>query len=217
MTDDVNAEPEWRDLAMNRPGQAARGKALELKQAAPAKAVIARLFGIKTNERAWRVGADGEVEVARRLLKLGDGWHVIHAVPVGAHDADIDHVVIGPPGVFSLNTKNHYRSKVWVAEHAFLVDGQRTDYIRNSRFEAKRASSLLSAACGFGVVVEPVLVVMSAAMTIKAMPDGVHVIGRKDIASWLARRPSLLTEDGVDQIFNKARRDSTWQPGGVSG
>src|ERR1700678_3421879 len=134
MTDGENAEPEWRDLAMNRPGQAARAKALELKQAAPAKAVITRLFGIKTNERGWRVGADGEVEVARRLLKLSAGWHVIHAVPVGAH-----HVVIGPPGVFSLNTKNHYRSKVWVAEHAFLVDGQRTDYLRNSRFEAKRA------------------------------------------------------------------------------
>jgi hypothetical protein len=206
----IVAEPEWQDLALNRPGQAARAKALELKQAAPVKTFITRALGIKTDERAWRVGADGEEEVAWRLRKLGEGWHVIHAVPVGTKDSDIDHVVIGPPGVFTLNTKNHRGNKVWVAEHAFRVNGQKTDYLRNSQFEAERASKFLSAACGFRVAVEPVIVVISAGMIIKAQPLGVHVVGRKHITTWLSKRPPVLAPQNVEEIFEQARRDSTW-------
>jgi hypothetical protein len=156
------------------------------------------------------VGADGEVEVARRLQKLGAGWHTIHAVPVGDKGSDIDHVVIGPPGVFTLNTKNHSGNKVWVAERTFMVNGQNQPYLRNSRFEAERASKLLSKACGFGITVEPIIVVMAAELTIKAMPPDVHVVGRKRIAKWLASRPPVLAPEGVEIIFEQARRDSTW-------
>ncbi|MBG6212216.1 hypothetical protein RCH23_000129 [Cryobacterium sp. CAN_C3] len=41
------------------------------------------------------------------LSKLGPEWTVLHAVPVGSGSSDIDHVVIGPAGVFTINTKNH--------------------------------------------------------------------------------------------------------------
>ena len=58
------------------------------------------------------------------------------AVPVGEKGSDIDHVVMGPSGVFTLNTKNHIRSNVWVTENVFMVNGRKTDYFRNSRHEA---------------------------------------------------------------------------------
>ena len=172
---------------------------------------LARAFGVRTEERDWRVGADGEEGVASRLRRLGEGWHIIHAVPVGENGSDIDHVVIGPPGVFTLNTKNHSRAKVWVAEHSFMVNGQRTDYLRNSRFEAKRASQLLSAACGFEVAVDPVIVVLAAELTIKAQPTDVSVVGRRQINRWLSRRPQLLVPDRVTKIYEQARRDMTWR------
>jgi hypothetical protein len=211
MPDSIPAEPEWRDLAVNRPGEAARSKALELKRAAPVKTFIARAIGAKTQERAWRVGADGEEEVARRMRGLGEGWHVTHAVPVGTRDTDINHVAIGPPGVFTINTKNHSGNKVWVGEHAILVNGQKTDYLRTSRFEAERASKLLSAACGFSVAVQPVIVIMSAGMVIKAKPADVYVVGRKDIATWLSKRPPMITADVVAKIFEQGRQESTWR------
>ena len=139
--------PAWQDLSQNRAGQAVRERAVELRSEAPVKTFVARVFGVQTDERAYRVGADGEEEVAWRMRKLGDCWHVLHSVPVGEKDSDIDHVVIGPPGVFTLNTKNHSRKKVWVAEKAFMVSGQKTNYLRNSRHEAARASKLLTTAC----------------------------------------------------------------------
>ena len=207
----VVAEPECRDLAANQPGCAARQNALKLRQAAPVGTFIARALGIHPEERAWRAGADGEEKVAKRLQALGEEWRVIHSLPVGERDSDIDHVVIGPAGVFTLNTKNRSGSKVWVAERSFLVNGQRTDYLRNSYFEADRASKYLSAACGARIPVEPIIVVMAASLTIKAQPPDVHIVAWKQIARWLSRRPAVLTPEFVEEIYRQARRENTWR------
>jgi hypothetical protein len=203
----------WTDLSLNKPSERARRQALERRREAPVRTALARALRVHTEERAWRVGADGEEEVARRLRKLPDDWHVIHAIPVGDRDSDIDHLVIGPAGVFTLNTKNHSRAKVWVAERSFLVNGQRTNYLRNARHEAARASRLLSSACVMDVAVEPVIVVLAAELTIKAPPDGVHVVARRKIARWFARRPARLAAHDTARIFEQARRSTLWRPG----
>jgi Nuclease-related domain len=148
--------------------------------------------------------------VARRLRKRGPAWHVLHAVPVGSKDSDIDHVVIGPPGVFTLNTKNHIRSKVWVTDHVFMVNGQKKSYLRNSRFEAEHASTLLSAAYGFDLGVVGVIVVMAATLTIKVPPTDVEVVGREEIARWLSSRRPVFEPETVAAIFGHARLLQTW-------
>ena len=107
-------EPPWQDLALNRPGQAVRAKAKELQDAAPVATFLARVAGIHTDERAWRLGDNGEVAVAHELGRLDSRWRALHSVPVGARESDIDHVVIGPGGVFTINTKNHPDARLWV-------------------------------------------------------------------------------------------------------
>lgn len=53
----------------------------------------------------WAWGAVGEEQTADVLARLGRGWSVIHDVPtVGG--ANWDHVVIGRPGVFLIETKS---------------------------------------------------------------------------------------------------------------
>lgn len=71
----------------------------------------------------------------------------------------IDNVPIGPAGVFTINTKRHRGKKIWVGERMLMVAGQKTDHLRNSRYEAKRASKLLSAATGIPVEAHPILAV----------------------------------------------------------
>ncbi|BDZ50137.1 hypothetical protein GCM10025867_23780 [Frondihabitans sucicola] len=69
---------------------------------------MARVFGrspLSNASRPWFVDALGEIEVAERLRALGtrgEAWRVLHSVPIGAGTSDIDHVVIGPAGVFTL-------------------------------------------------------------------------------------------------------------------
>jgi hypothetical protein len=132
-------------------------------------------------------------------------------VPVGEKGADIDHIVIGPAGVFTLNTKNHSKSRVTVTQCGIYVNGQRTDYLRNSRFEAKRANKLLSPACG-NIEVQPVIVIMAADLKFNSEPTDVYVVGRRSIARWLTTRPATLTPERVEEIFVQAHRDTTWKP-----
>ena len=198
------------DLSLNMPGATLRVKAGEIQQAHPALVFILRVFGVHSQERAWRRGAKGEEEVARRLRKLGEGWRVLHSVPIGTNETDIDHVVIGPPGVFTLNAKNHLGKRVTVYEKAIYVSGSRQPYFAKSRAEGMRATRLLSAACNFPVVVNPMLVIMANELKFTGSPTDVHVIARKQVANWFVKQAPRLTREEIELIYAAARRRSTW-------
>ena len=55
----------------------------------------------------WRRGAQGEEYVDAILDGMrDDGWFAIHDVSVG--HGNIDHIVIGPAGIFTIETKSHH-------------------------------------------------------------------------------------------------------------
>lgn len=212
---EVRTVPPWTDLSTNRPGQAAREQAVAHRQAAPVRTLLARVRGVHNDERAWRIGADGEEAVAARLARLGPAWKVLHAVPVGTRGSDIDHVVIGPAGVLTINAKNHPHASVWVAGDTFMVNGLRQPYVRNSRHEAARAGRLLTAACGFPVTVTSLIAVMGAheGFTVREQPPGgdVYVLTRKDVDRWLRNRDAtVLSPAQVQVVHDAARRSTTW-------
>ena len=118
----------WIDLATNPAGAEAREQAVAARDAAPVKTLLARVRGKNTAERAWRIGADGEEKVAARLAKVArkdPRWRFLHAIPVGDRGSDIDHLVIGPGGIFTVNAKHHPGAKIWVGGDTFMVNGHR--------------------------------------------------------------------------------------------
>lgn len=209
----TGAETSPADLAGNRPGAMARARALELRRQAPVRTWLCRLLGVRTEEGAFRIGAQGESAVAARLATLdGSRWRVIHSVPVGRDRSDIDHVVIGPPGVFTVNTKHHPGGLVWVGGPRVTVNGRSTWYVRNARFEAGRASRLLTAACGFPVPVRAVIAVVGARLVVRRQPGGADVVDARALAGWLCRLAPQLGPGAVAAVFESARRASTWCP-----
>ncbi len=212
----IQAAPRpWLDLSTNRAGAAAREQAQAARDAAPVKTVLARVLGVHTDERAWRIGADGEELVAAQLVKAAKkdpSWRALHAIPVGDRGSDIDHLVVGPGGVFTINAKHHPKAKIWVGGNTFMVNGNRQPYIRNSRHEAGRAAKLLAAACGFPVHVQGLIVTVNAAeVVIKSQPDGVSVTWRNNLAKWLLRHGEIHTPEALDAIYEAARRSTTWR------
>ena len=207
-------EQPWTDLSLNKPGQGVRSLAKSHRNAAPVRTAVARLLHVHTGERAYRVGADGEEVTGKQLAHLPTGWHALHAIPVGCHGSDIDHVVIGPGGVFTVNTKHHPNSSVWVAGDTFLVNGVRQPYVRNSRFEAKRTERLLSASrrlprpdhrchrrggCDQRLQGE-------GATPRRSRPRGHPRLA----ARWLTERPVRLDASEVASLYEYARRSTTW-------
>jgi hypothetical protein len=205
----------WIDLATNAAGAEAREQALAARDEAPVKTFLARALGLHTNERAWRIGAVGEEKVATQLVKVAKKdprWRFLHSIPVGNRDSDIDHLVVGPGGVFTVNAKHHPGGRIWVGGNTFLVNGTKQPYIRNSRHEAARATRLLTEACGFPVLVEGLVVTVNADdVTVKNPPAGVSVVPRMQVAKWLLRHGDILADQTVDAIFDAARRSTTWK------
>ena len=136
---------------------------------------------------------------------------MLHAVPVGDRGADIDHLVVGPAGVFTLNSKHHPGARIRVAGDSFRVNGVHHPYVRNSRHEAARAGRLLTTACGFPVTATAVLVPVNPdEVVVKRNPDEVHVINRRRLRRWLRRQEERLDKSTLDRIYEAARRPVTW-------
>jgi hypothetical protein len=214
---------EWYDLALNKPGQGVRERAEFEKKELQQKTsklftFIAKAVDMKTDERAWRVGANGEEKVGSDLDAFAGkhGFRVLHSVPVGNRGSDIDHVLLGSSGVYTVNTKTHPGKQVWCQGDTMKINyGQKVDYVRDSRHEAERASKLLTKRLGWTPSVMGLVVVLTGTevtnLKVERQPkDWVHVIGRSDLISWLSRQPSVLSETQVAEIYEVARRNTTW-------
>jgi Nuclease-related domain len=205
----------WEDLANTAPGSAARTHAADLRHRHPVLSAVARVAGVRTTEQAFAKGAKGERVVGRKLNRwaAAGGWHVLHAVPVGSRGTDIDHVLIGPFGLVTVNTKTTSTS-VWVGEYGMVVGRTKVDYLRKSRAEARRAGALISRAAGWQVPVQPAIVFVGARQftTRRGGPADVAVLpSARALRRWLRKQPAVLGPGQVAAIYAAARRPSTWQ------
>lgn len=197
----------WRDLVRNDPGQLLWQHAAELPSA--------RWFDLaaRRETRAWTQGARGEETLAAELWRISrpGAWRYVHSVPVGAKGSDIDHVLVGPGGVFTLNTKAHPGARIWVGANTFMVNGHKQPYLRNSRHEAARASRLLTAATGSTIKARSVVVLVDpGSITIRTPPPDVAITTRRGLHRWASALPPVLSDQEVETIFNQVRRSSTW-------
>lgn len=204
---------ETDDLRDNIAGQAVMIEAVRVASASP-PSPAARLLGrspIPRQARSWLTGTSGEIEVGALLARLGPGWTVLHAVPVGERGSDIDHVVVGPAGVFTLNTKHHPGATVWVSAVQVRVAGHVQPYLRNSRHESRRASRLLGVAVGGPVPVRGVVVLVGiGTLTDRGRPEDVVVLRSGELLGWLARQAPVLDPWQVTALADAAARPQTW-------
>jgi hypothetical protein len=207
----TDPNPVAVDLSSNAAGASAKAKHAEVRSRAPIRFFLLRLLGAKTEERAWRVGYKGEKKVGRELRKLPAGWHVVHAVPLSETGTDIDHVVIGPAGVFTLNTKRHPSGRATVYERAVWVNGTQQDYLVKSRVERDRASRRLSRACGLVVPVRSAIVFVDlSSLKEKGRPGDVLVTTKRRLIDELLSAPHALNPAEVAQVHRSAIDRATW-------
>ncbi|WP_162138954.1 nuclease-related domain-containing protein [Gryllotalpicola ginsengisoli] len=165
--------------------------------------------------RKWYVGALGELRVARELDKLGPEWTVLHAIPAGARGRDIDHLVVGPGGVFTINTKCHEEARVWVAGAHLRVNGVTKPYVLRSRDEATDASLALSRATGANVSVRGVIAfVAPKQLDIKSEPDDVSIVSDRGLLRFLRRQRAVLSASMCAAIVAAAEQRATWRGAG---
>ncbi|HWX44250.1 MAG TPA: nuclease-related domain-containing protein [Solirubrobacteraceae bacterium] len=137
-------------------------------------------------------GARGEEQVGALLEGLrGRGWRVIHDASLGR--GNVDHIAIGPGGVFTVETKSHPGPVRVGRVHGAVL---------NQAQAQRRAIE--------GVVeahVEP-LVVFSRAWVDRPLSrrKGVRVVPAGMLAGYLERQPQRLSEAEVEGAHARLRR-----------
>jgi hypothetical protein len=217
------ADTRWHggpdDLARNAPGIGITHEATRRRQTEGAGA-----------DRSWRLGADGEATVAGILHKLttpsrldrlrhrAPAWHVLHSVSIGTGRGDIDHVLVGPPGVVTINTKHHRAGRLALDGEQLVVNGRVTDYIPKARREAERAATLLTAALtatghpelAAQLRVRPVLAIVGGRLLVTQWTPGVAVVMTRELLGTLTALPATLDPTQVEVIYNLGRHRTVW-------
>jgi hypothetical protein len=154
---------------------------------------------------AWRRGAAGERRTARLLGPLErQGWVVLHDLAVLGSQANIDHLVIGPGGVFVIDSK-HYRGRVQLDGFGRLWHGRYplAPTLRAVSFEADQAARVLTDP---DVVVVPIVAVHGSQVPWgRVVMDGVPVVSARRLPSMLRQLPTVLGPERVTVLADQAR------------
>lgn len=202
--------PAWVDLASHRPGHAVLAHIASLL--APLGGDVQPAGASPTPEGVgpWAVGFVGEEKVGLELALLDDRWRVLHGVPISHEGFDIDHVVIGPPGVFTINTKHHRGKRLNVRGEDVFIGPTYQPYVPKARREAERARAALTADLSAPCPVTPVICTVGANLRYREATSDVWVVeGHRLIASLTAQHTVLSTAQ-VDWLYDRARRSTTW-------
>jgi hypothetical protein len=162
-------------------------------------------FRPSPDARAWRRGAVGERRTARLLAGLErHGWAVLHDLAVAGSRANLDHLVIGPAGVFVIDSKQ-YCGRLRLDPSGRLWHGRYplAPTLRAVSFEADQAALVLTDP---DVVVVPIVAVHGAQVPWgKVVMDGVPVVAARRLPSMLRQLPTVLGPERIAGLADQAR------------
>jgi hypothetical protein len=170
--------------------------------------VAGAVWSVNPVTEARRKGAIGEEFVGSRLDKLAkQGFVVLHDRAIPGSRANIDHLVIGPTGVFVVDPKN-YSGRITLSR-GMLWTGRTplTNTLSTLAWEAEQADKAIAPGVGFSVLVDPVVAVVGTQLSRKEFHlNGVLVVAFRDSARTLTKRPRFLSHESVERIAEVAIR-----------
>jgi Nuclease-related domain len=149
--------------------------------------------------------AAGERRTARLLARLErDGWVFLHDLAVPRSRANLDHLAIGPGGVFVIDSKQ-YRGRLHLDASGQLWHGRYplAPTLGTVSFEADQAAQVLTDP---DVVVVPIVAVHGAQVPWgKVVTQGVPVVSARRLPSMLRTLPAVLGPERVTAVADQAR------------
>jgi hypothetical protein len=133
-----------------------------------------------------------------------DEWVVLHDLAIPGSRANLDHLVIGPGGVFVVGSKQ-YRGRLQLDPSGQLWHGRYplTPTLRAVSFEADQAAQVLPDP---GMAVVPVVAVHGAQVPWgKVVTNGVPIVSARRLPSMLRRLPAVLGPERVATLADQAR------------
>lgn len=160
-----------------------------------------------------KLGMEGEMFTGEALNQLTlDGWRVFHDVEL-SDKGNIDHVLIGPGGVFCVETKTRSKLKQGKGRGKALVvnDGDRIQFTDNSwvdlprdqvEAQARELTGFLRNRASFNGTVKPMVALPGWFLESKGRRDidGIRVINPKTPRPLFATFESTLKESEISRL-----------------
>lgn len=178
------------------------------------------LWGVVRDPPEWvenyQEGAEGERNTAKQLDALPEGWHVRH--DVSGWDGvrgNLDHVVVGPRGVFLLDSKH------WRNETVRVVDGRVTvgrtaepghkawdasTQVKRAFSQAMDVRDRIKTTTKYSEFVTAVMVVWAdPSPDLPAEVGNVSLVPGADLAEWLQAAGRPMHPLQVDRVWEALR------------
>lgn len=162
-----------------------------------------------TRRNELRLGLEAEMAVGQELNHLmRDGYYVYHDFP--AENFNIDHVAVGPGGVFAVETKGRFKPDKGRGKFDATVtfDGkmlqfpewEERKFIEQARRQTVWLKQWLSSAIGESVDVRPALALPGWYVEQKAKSDVILYSGKSPQGWARAQGRGVLTENQIQRI-----------------
>ena len=171
-----------------------------------------RIYRARAHLKRLKLGRDGEKSVGQFLESLREQeYKVFHDIP--GDNFNIDHVLIGPGGIFTVETKTRSKSngnsRIIFDGESIRVDGHAPDPapIIQAKSQANWLRELLAQSTGRNFAVKPVIVYPGWYIEDRSPKDkAVRVLEPKALAKILDHAPiRLAREDAHLSAFHLSR------------
>lgn len=200
------------------PGLSTRGPVLSVIEeclsaqlGARPRGPIARFFGrspLRSDARLCYRAALGELHISTVFSQLGPAFTVLESAV--AADAGPDHLIVGPPGLFTVNIKGFSAKQTRADGPRFLINGHRAGHVANALSDAAQASRQLTEIAGTHIEVTPLIVVIDPSSPTLKSPQ-VAVTESVRVARWFLTQPRTLSDDTIEYLSTVAELPGNWR------
>ena len=162
-----------------------------------------------SSKSSFLKGAEGEKIVSDILETYPDNWYVFNDMRIGT--AQIDHIVVCPKGVYTIETKNYKGTIYGNAEDRYWTQVIEREYVEEHPYEfynptkqGKKHSLELSkylSKYGYKCVVHTI-VVFTTKSRLKVLSHKVPVIQTNEIYNYFDKQNYILNQTDTESIVN---------------
>jgi hypothetical protein len=166
-----------------------------------------KLRGLKTRLRNIAKGVQAEKAVGQYLEQFrSEGYQIFHDIPgeSGGKKFNLDHVIIGPKGIFTIETK--YRQKPEKGRGEVIYDGEiitvqgyrpDRDPAIQAKAQARWLYSLLKDSTGKSIFVKPVVIYPGWWIDNKVRDAEVWVVNEKALAAFISGQNTEIAKSDI--------------------
>ena len=206
--------PQTHTMRERLPAQSVMEVLLLEQDLVQPRSLLGRVVGrspLGAQSEPWFVGAQGELAVARMLAELPRQWTVFHALPRTVRDRGVDHLLVGPAGIFAVTTRTFVGQKVVVSHRTMTVGNTKHADIRDAESDALRLTRVLRDHMALRASVRPVVACVRAkSITIHERPAQVKVLTAAELRRWLLSLPPVLGPDERQTLVAIIDDPDTW-------